>query len=729
MKRLFDDDMDRLTADESERLWRELEMASLEPRRTVMDVVRPIALGATAVGALVLVAGQDRWRHESKTADDKVGIVAVPPDNRLSTIPYLGGPAAPPESKGAPDHATTPPMVPPTPLGQAGGVLPAHRPKTASPLGAAAGQPVMSTEEVDVTGVRQRIERESSSTKQKIGMEDLKNLPVHTYREAVATKAGVVSQKDEHTALARPEEGTLNIATNAVSSSNLLLPPTPDPLSTGGTAPVNGEPRDATFFESAGVNPFVDTEEDALATFAMDVDNASYTIARSYLENNSLPPADAVRVEEFINAVRHDYAPPASATASMLGDRSAREDFAIHLDAAPSPFGKGLTLLRVGLKAREVAVADRKPCTLTFVIDVSGSMGTDNRLGLVKQALGLLLDQMTVKDEVGIVVYGTDARVVLPPTSLARRDEILRAIDWLRPEGSTNVQAGLREAYRMADQAMRSGRVNRIVLCSDGVANNGVTEGDAILDEVRREARRGIELTAVGFGMSNYNDVLMEKLADHGDGSYWYVDRLEEARRVFVESLTGTLQTVARQAKVQVEFDPARVSRYRLLGYENRDVADRDFRNDAIDAGEVGAGHEVTALFELKLREERPAVTSTGSGALATVRIRYEDPDTRQVSEVSRSLWPSDVLAAGRTLPPGLALDASVAEFAEVLHHSYWSKESTPGDALALARRAVARLGDRADRLELLGMMETADRLWPAERRHGWRGDGEPSGE
>ncbi|HEX7880003.1 MAG TPA: YfbK domain-containing protein, partial [Candidatus Eisenbacteria bacterium] len=307
--------------------------------------------------------------------------------------------------------------------------------------------------------------------------------------------------------------------------------------------------------------------------------------------------------------------------------------------------------------------------------------------------------------------------------------DIVRAIDWLRPEGSTNVQAGLREGYRMAYEAMRPGRVNRIILCSDGVANNGLTEGDAILDEVRREARRGIELTAVGFGMSNYNDVLMEKLADHGDGSYWYVDRLDEARRIFVQSLTGTLQSVARQAKVQVEFDPARVERYRLIGYENRDVADRDFRNDAVDAGEVGAGHEVTALFELKARDRKASVVAPdGTGALATVRIRYEDPDTRKVREVARSVFPADVLSEERSLPPSLALDAAVAEFAEVLRHSYWSRESTPGDALALARRAVGRLGKREDRLELIGMMETADRLWPGERRQGWRDD-KPGGE
>jgi len=697
MKRLLDDDMELMTQDESERLWRELELASMERRRVPKAIVWPLALGATAVGAVVVMnqTVDDRLAKSGARTGNAVPNFAelgAPPTgnapalalpsptsaDRLTAMPYLDGPSG------------TSPKTPPHPTSK-----PADEKRLRDLPYIAYSAP-----EVNVTGTRTRLERESSTTKQKIGKEDLESLPGDTYQEATTLKS--------------------------------ISPPPqfPSPTSTGGTDPVNGEARDATFYESAGVNPFIDTEEDALATFAMDVDNASFTIARSYLRDGALPPPASVRAEEFVNAIRHDYAPPVTSTASTWAGPGEREDFAIHLDAAPSPFGKGLTLLRVGLKARDVAVLDRKPCTLTFVIDVSGSMNADNRLGLVKQALGLLLDQMDRRDEVGIVVYGSEARVVLPPTSLAKRADIVRAIDWLRPEGSTNVQAGLREGYRMADEAMRPGRVNRIILCSDGVANNGLTEGDAILDEVRREARRGIELTAVGFGMSNYNDVLMEKLADHGDGSYWYVDRLEEARRIFVESMTGTLETVARQAKVQVEFDPSRVERYRLIGYENRDVADRDFRNDAVDAGEVGAGHEVTALFELKARDPRPSVESPGgTGALATVRIRYEDPDTRKVREVASSVFPADVLSEGRRLPAGLALDAAVAEFAEVLRHSFWSKESSPGAALSLAREAVNRLGEREDRLELIGMMETADRLWPAERRQGWRDDEKPDGE
>ncbi|TPW16483.1 MAG: hypothetical protein FD129_721, partial [bacterium] len=369
------------------------------------------------------------------------------------------------------------------------------------------------------------------------------------------------------------------------------------------------------------------------------------------------------------------------------------------------------------LKAREVAVADRKPCTLTFVVDVSGSMNMENRLGLVKRALKLLLDQMDRRDEVGIVTYGSQARVILPHTPLSKRADLERAIDWLMPDGSTNAEAGLREGYRLADLALRPGRVHRIILCSDGVANVGLTGADEILDVIRGEARRGIELTTVGFGMNNYNDVLMEQLADHGDGSYWYVDDIDEARRVFVDTLTGTLQTVARQAKAQIEFNPALVDRYRLIGYENRDVADNEFRNDAIDAGEVGAGHEVTALFELKLKpvvSPASVVARKTPGPLAIVRIRYEDVESGEVREDQKGLWPPMIL---------FQLDAAVAEFAEILRHSFWARESRLDGVITEARQAIRRLGERPDRLELLSMMETAQRLWPTERRQGWRDD------
>ena len=337
-------------------------------------------------------------------------------------------------------------------------------------------------------------------------------------------------------------------------------------------------PYDLTFFQNYGVNPFVDTVYDHLSTFAMDVDTASYTVARRFIMDGFLPDPDSVRVEEFINFFEQEYQPP-------------EEDaFAIHLEAAPSPFGEpNHWLMRVGLQGREVPAEEREDASLVFVIDVSGSMARENRLELVKKALRLLVEELRPYDQVGIVTYNTTAQVVLRPTSGWDKDSILWAIDMLQPGGSTNVEAGLKLGYKMAREELSPGVPRRIILLSDGVANVGNIAAETILNEVRSYLEDGIALSTVGVGMGNFNDVLLEQLADNGDGSYAYVDRLGEARRIFVENLTGTLQTIARDAKVQVNFDPEVVRRYRLLGYENRQVADQDFRNDYVDAGRSGS--------------------------------------------------------------------------------------------------------------------------------------------
>ncbi len=571
--------------------------------------------------------------------------------------------------------------------------------------------------------------------KKAVGAEKLERLPADSFREktAIVDQAGESHHRGGRAGEAESDISGIPVAGRMNAFTPPMAPSGPRsqeaakdrrwPISVGGTDPVNGQAFDAMFFEHYGVNPFIDPEDDRFATFAVDVDNASYTLVRSYLERGELPPKEAVRVEEFVNAFRHHYAPPVGsfvAEADRTGYPSEHGTFAIHLEAAPSPFGRGLTLLRVGLKGREIDTRDRKPAVLTFVIDVSGSMGREDRLELAKKALHLLLDQMNREDEVGIVVYGSDARVVLPHTSLRHRGEIEDAIDRLHPEGATNAEAGLRTGYALADRSFVRGYINRVILCSDGVANVGNTGAGSILAEIKQEARRGIELTAVGFGMGNYNDVLMEKLADQGDGNYYYVDDLREARRVFVENLTGTLQTIARQVKIQVEFNPDTVRRYRLLGYENRDVADRDFRNDAVDAGEVGAGHEVTALFELK--PER----SARRGDLATVRIRYEDPATGRVTEEARTVRVGEVKGDLDDADPTFLMDAAAAEFAEILRHSYWAKDGDLARVVSLAKAAERRLGGQEDVEELVGLAETAWRLQPRNEKPAWRDDVRP---
>ncbi len=464
-------------------------------------------------------------------------------------------------------------------------------------------------------------------------------------------------------------------------------------------APPAGPPADM-FFEDYGVNSFEDAVRDNLSTFAVDVDTGAYTVARRYVTDGWLPPIDAVRAEEFINYFDYDYPLPTKA-----------ETFNIVLDAAPSPFASDddRRILRVGIQGYDVPADERKDVALTFVIDVSGSMAQENRLGLVKRGLSLLVEELRPTDSVAIVVYGSNARMVLPMTPLAERDVILRAIRSLESEGSTNAEAGLKMGYRHAYKRFNPDVNNRVVLASDGVANVGATGPDAILETIERYAEEGITMTAVGFGMGNYNDVLMEQLANKGDGFYAYVDSIDEARKLFVDDLTGTLETIAMDAKVQVEFDPRAVDRYRLIGYENRDVADDDFRNDEVDAGEIGAGHSVTALYEVVMRsdEEDGARDVERATPLATVYLRWQDPDHGEVVEISNSLTAADVADEFSEADPGFQLAVTVAEYADVLRASPWST-STLGEVYGEATRIDRLFADDDD------VTEFADLVWLA---------------
>jgi Ca-activated chloride channel family protein len=412
------------------------------------------------------------------------------------------------------------------------------------------------------------------------------------------------------------------------------------------------------FFDDYGVNSSVAAEDDTLSTFALDVDTGSYTIMRNYLSEGVLPPPDSVRVEEYINYFDQGYPNP-----------PAHQAFGIYIDGAPSPFAESerSSMMRVGIQGYDVPTSERKDVSLTFVIDVSGSMDMDNRLGLVKRSLELLVERLHGEDQVSIVVYGSDARVVLKPTSGSNKGRILRAIYSLEPEGVTNAEAGLRLGYKMAMRAYNPEGVNRVILCSDGVANTGETEWNAILREVRGYVEEGVLMTSIGFGMDNYNDVLMEQLADNGNGFYAYVDDMNEAERLFVDDLTSTLQTIAMDAKVQVEFNPEVVARYRLVGYENRDVSDEDFRNNEVDAGEIGAGHTVTALYEIKTYPR-------AFGRIATVYLRWEDPDTREVVEMSKDFDTYQMSNNFRRTDPHFQWAVVVAEYAEILRDSTWAE-------------------------------------------------------
>ena len=442
-------------------------------------------------------------------------------------------------------------------------------------------------------------------------------------------------------------------------------------------------------YQDYGVNPPERTLYDHLSTFALDVDTASYAVHRRYIQDGQLPPIEAVRAEEFINAFEQGYEPPASAA------------FTIYADGGPTPFtSDGSYFLRFGIQGYRVPDYARKPLALTFVIDVSGSMGMENRLGLVKRALELLVEQLNREDTVAIVVYGSNARQVLDPTDGDQYREIMRAIDRLSPEGSTNAEAGLRLGYRSAMTSYNPEASNRVILCSDGVANTGKTSADDILEMVAGYVAEGVDLTSVGFGMGNFNDVLLEQLANDGNGNYFYVDTLEAAEKVFDEDLTGTLQTIAYDAKAQVDFNPDVVAEYRLIGYENREIADQQFRDDRVDAGEIGAGHTVTALYQVKLLRG-------ADGRIATVQLRWQDAETREVREINGNFNTWDLYASFEESDPRYQLAVLVSAYAEVLRASPYV-DTNLGELASLARYVARQLPEDMDVQELADLVREA---------------------
>jgi Ca-activated chloride channel family protein len=446
-------------------------------------------------------------------------------------------------------------------------------------------------------------------------------------------------------------------------------------------------------YKDVGVNPAVDTARETLSTFALDVDTASYTKIRDFLKRGMLPPREAVRVEECLNYFRYQDAPPP------------KGEFAVRLEAAPSPFDAEKHLLRIAILAREVKKKDRKDFVLTLVIDVSGSMAQNGRLELVKETIRFLLGQLRPTDRMGLVVFSSSARTILEATPVARQEDILRAIEPLHPEQSTNAGDGLRQGYELADRAFDSKATHRVILFSDGVANTGVTDADAILGSVREHAGKGVWLTSIGVGMGNYNDALLERLANAGNGNYYYVDDMEEARQVFGEKLLGTLEAVAIDAKVQVEFDPTTVSTFRLLGYENRHVANRDFRNDKVDAGEVGAGHRVNALYEIALKPG-------AEGRVVSARLRYKEPGTNEMIEAPpESLSRGQVRASAKEASPSWRLAASVAQFAEVLRESPLARRVDLQRVADEASRAAGEMDRTAETLEFLGLVRKVAEL------------------
>ncbi|PZG13728.1 vWA domain-containing protein [Nonomuraea aridisoli] len=408
-----------------------------------------------------------------------------------------------------------------------------------------------------------------------------------------------------------------------------------------------------------------DTTTAQISTFALDVDTASYGYARRALQEGRRPAPAEIRPEEWVNAFRQDYAQPPD------------DGFTVHVDGARLPGDEAV--LRVGLQTRSSGAAERRPANLTFVVDVSGSMAEAGRLDLVRSALRTLLDELGPGDQVSIVSFSDEAEVLASMTPLTARDELSAAVDRLVTQGGTNLEAGLVAGYEEASKGFRTAATNRVVVLSDGLANQGSTQWQAILDRVEEHAARRVTLLTVGVGRE-YGDELMEQLADNGDGLAVYVATEEEAAEVFTTKLPATIELRARDAKAQVVFNPSVVENYRLVGYENRALAAEEFRDDSRDGGEIGPGHSVTALYALTLKPG-------ADGQLAQATVRWQDPDTRAASEAGATLGSGELAASLTDAPLRLQVDVVVAAFAEHLRE---------GKAFGLD---LAALGEHAGRL------------------------------
>jgi Ca-activated chloride channel homolog len=461
-------------------------------------------------------------------------------------------------------------------------------------------------------------------------------------------------------------------------------------------------------YNALNENPLVVTANDPLSTFSIDVDTASYSNIRRFLNSGALPPPGAVRIEEMINYFSYSYKEP-------------QEDpLAVTTELGPCPWRPENTLIRIGLKAKDLAPEKIPPSNLVFLVDVSGSMNQANKLPLLQQSISMLVDQMTGRDRIAIVTYAGSERVVLPPTGGDKGAEIKAAIGALSSGGATHASSGIRTAYDLARQSFMPGANNRIILASDGDFNVGVTSRDELERLVAKERESGIYLTVLGFGMGNYHDDTMEILADKGNGNYSYIDSLLEARKVLVKERTSTLFTLARDVKLQVEFNPAHVAAYRLIGYENRTLADEDFHDDKKDAGEIGLGHTVTALYELypvgstaipkvdSLKYQKISQTAGVAGELLTVKLRYKP------LEAQESVLQSHPVTVARSplneTSDDFRFAAAVAGFGMLLRHP--EPPAALGYPLLLELAKNSRGKDpEGNRSEFLRLLETAEML------------------
>jgi len=425
-------------------------------------------------------------------------------------------------------------------------------------------------------------------------------------------------------------------------------------------------------------NRVILTKQEAVSTFSIDVDTGSYSNVRRLINSGHLPVADAIRTEELINYFNYQNQTP-----------SGKHPFSVHTEVGPSPWSEGRHLLKIGIQAVDIEQQQLPPANLVFLLDVSGSMQSANKLGLLKKSLSLLVSKLRAEDSIAIVVYAGASGVVLEPTSGKHKQKITRALTQLRAGGSTNGGAGIRLAYQVAQQAFIKNGINRILLATDGDFNVGTVNFEQLLNLVEEKRKTGISLSTIGFGSGNYNDHLMEQLADAANGKYSYIDNLNEAQKVLVDEMTSSLKTVAKDGKIQIEFNPATVVEYRLIGYENRKLNKEDFNNDKVDAGDIGAGDSVTALYEISLvdsgsqlidplrYQQQPTIDDVvnRSNELAMIKIRYKEPDQANSLLVKNIISRENIQTKLSQTSDDFRFAASVAGFAELLKGGQYQQD------------------------------------------------------
>ncbi len=459
-------------------------------------------------------------------------------------------------------------------------------------------------------------------------------------------------------------------------------------------------------------NGVISVTNSPVSTFSIDVDTGAYAVVRRFLNQGQMPPTDAVRAEELINYFNYNYPTP----------HKGEQPFSVTTEISRTPWNKQSHLVHIGIKGKAIENNQRPAANLVFLIDVSGSMSSSDKLPLLKSAFRLLVKQLDAKDRVSMVVYAGASGVVLEPTPGNEQGKILAALDQLSAGGSTHGSAGINLAYAMAEQGRIKDGINRVILATDGDFNVGTVDHEQLIDLIEQKRANGISLTTLGFGQGNYNDQLMEQLADKGNGNYAYIDTINEARKVLVEELSATLETIAKDVKIQIEWNPAVVAEYRLIGYENRVMAREDFNNDKVDAGDIGAGHTVTALYEVTLvggkghldplrYGDSKAADDGRRGEIAFLKLRYKEPQGSKSKLISQPIQTRSIIDNLRNTSDNFRFSAAVAGFGQLLRGGRYTGEFSYDDAAELARNARGedRFGYRGEFLRLVSLADSLD--------------------